>query len=45
LSSTSRLLAPLTEAQSYRTLLYLLAAVPLGTLGATVLLTGWTVAL
>jgi signal transduction histidine kinase len=45
LSSTSRLLAPLTEAQSCRTLLYLLTAVPLGTLGATVLLTGWTVAL
>jgi signal transduction histidine kinase len=45
LSFVSRLLAPLKEAQSYRTLLFLVTAVPLGAVGATVLLTGWTVAL
>jgi signal transduction histidine kinase len=45
LSSSSRLLAPLTSAQTYRTLLFLLTALPLGALGAAVLLTGWTVAL
>jgi signal transduction histidine kinase len=45
LSSTSRLLAPLSAGESYRTLLFLLTAVPLGAVGATVLLAGWTVAL
>ncbi len=45
MSFVSRLLAPLTSVQSYRTLLFLLTAVPLGAVGATVLLTGWTVAL
>jgi len=45
LSSVSRLFAPLKAAQSYRTLLFLLTAVPLGALGAAVLLAGWTVAL
>jgi signal transduction histidine kinase len=45
LSSSSRLLAPLASAESYRTLLFLFTALPLGAVGATVLLTGWTVAL
>jgi hypothetical protein len=45
LSSVSRMFAPLGEAQSYRTLLFLLYPVPLGALGATVLIAGWTVAL
>jgi signal transduction histidine kinase len=45
LSFSSRLLAPFSSGQSYRTLLFLLTAVPLGAVGATVLLTGWTVAL
>jgi signal transduction histidine kinase len=44
-SSISRLFAPLTSAESYRTLLFLLTALPLGVVGAIVLLTGWTVGL
>ena len=45
MSFSSRLLAPLTSAESYRTLLFLFTALPLGAVGATVLLTSWTVAL
>jgi signal transduction histidine kinase len=45
LSFSSRLLAPLTSAESYRTLLFLFTALPLGAVGATVLLASWTVAL
>jgi signal transduction histidine kinase len=45
LSFASRRLAPLRSAQSYRTLLFLLAALPLGALGVTVLLVCWTVTL
>jgi signal transduction histidine kinase len=45
LSFASRILAPLRSAQSVRTLVFLLTAVPLGSLGAAVLLTGWTAGL
>jgi len=40
--SVPRLLAPFARAESYRTLVHLATAVPLGTAGLVVLVTGWS---
>lgn len=42
MSFAKRLVAPLAAARTYRTLAFLVMAVPMGTVGAAVLLVGWT---